>query len=223
VTQADEWRERLEQANEVPGRIQVRPGAGAVLRERVRRRTRQRTAAALAGAFLLIAGGGLAAATLDAWPGARVHIGQPAGRSEGPAPAAVVGDLATPIEMRLVEQSGACPMDGGVPTWDGSECYRLGPVQMRILALTRATFDQPAGTPTQPDAADRPVISLDLTQADRATLADLTDGHLGQRLAAVVDNQVLAAPQITERIDSGVLLMPGPQPMIDWAADHLTP
>jgi hypothetical protein len=226
VTQADEWRELLEQANEVPGRVQVRPGAGAVLRARARRRTRRRTAAALAGALLFTVGGGLAAANMDALTGARVTDGQPASRSHGPAPGVIVGDLATPIEMHLVEQSGACPMDGGVPTWDGNECYRLGPLQMRILAVTRATFTQPAGSPTQPDAAvsDHPVIiNVELTQADSATFADLTDRHVGQRIAVVVDNHVLGAPRITERIDSGVLLMPGPQPMIDWAAAQLTP
>ena len=224
MTQA-EWRELLEQANEIPGRIQVRPGAGAVLRARARRHTRQRTAVALAGALLLTVGGGLAAARMDALTGARVPIGGPASRSQGLAPGVIVGSLAAPIEMHLVEQSGACPMDGGVPTWDGNECYRLGPTQMRILAVTRATFGQSAGSPTQPGAAagDRPVISLELTQTDRAAFADVTAGHVGKSLAVVVDNHVLAAPQITERIDSGVLLLPGPQPMIDWAASQLMP
>jgi hypothetical protein len=222
VTHSAEWRELLERANEIPGRVQVHPGAGAVLRARAKRGTRQRRAAVLAGAFLLIVGGGLTATRMDA--GARVPI-SPATRSEDPTRAVIVGDLATPIEMRLVEGSGACPLNGGVPTWEGSECYRLGPPQMRILAVTRATFGQPAGSPTQPAATvgERSVISVELTQADRAAYADLTGAHVGQRIAVVVDNRVLNAPEIAERIDSGVLLVPGPQPMVAWAAAQLTP
>jgi hypothetical protein len=219
VTQPDRWRELLEQANDVPGRIQARPGAGAVLRARARRRARQQTAAALAAGCLLIGGAGLAAANLDAFTGARA--GQPAGRSRGAAPGPVVGDLATPIEIHLVERSGTCPMDGGVPAWDGKECFRLGPVQLRIRAVTRATFGGPAASPTQPGAAG--VIDVELTQADRAAFADLTGAHVGQRIAVVVDDRVLGAPQIAERIDAGVLLVPGSQAMIDWAAAHLTP
>ena len=225
MTQPDEWRDLLERANEIPGRIQVRPGAGAALRARAKRGTRQRRVAVLAGAFLLTVGGGLAATKVDAVTGARVPIA-PASRSQAPAPGVIVGDLASPIEMRLVEQSGACPLTGGVPSWDGSECYRIGAAQLRILAVRRATFSQPAGSPAQPNelaSGPAPAISLELAQADRTAYADLTDAHVGQRLAVVVDNHVLGAPQISERIDSGVLLMPGPQPMIDWAATHLTP
>ncbi|HST81646.1 MAG TPA: hypothetical protein VLL08_07925 [Kineosporiaceae bacterium] len=224
MTQSDEWRELLERANEVPGRIQVRPGAGAVLRAHARRGIRQRRAAALAGALLLTVGGGLAVAKVDLLTGARVPVA-PAHRSQAVAPGVLIGDLATPIEMRLVEGSGACPLNGGVPTWDGSECYRLGPTQMRILAVGRAAFGQPAGSPTQPGATvgERSVISVELTQTDRAAYADLTGSHVGQRIAVVVDNRVLGAPEISERIDSDVLLMPGPPPMVSWAAAQLTP
>lgn len=80
-----------------------------------------------------------------------------------------------------------------------------------------AVADQPSLTNDDVRAAHlnadtpQPIVNLSLTEAGAATFADLTASMIGQQLAIVVDDTLISAPFINERIAGGRVHISGMQ------------
>lgn len=131
----------------------------------------------------------------------------------------VVGpvDLVLPIEMRPVVEPGASasaepsatpsasasatPSQTQLPDPSGEQLTLAEPV-MTIERLDRAevTFDKVNSTWA---------LSITLTDKDSAAFADWTADHIGERLAMVVDGEVVVAPTIQDAITGGVVQITG--------------
>jgi preprotein translocase subunit SecD len=59
------------------------------------------------------------------------------------------------------------------------------------------------------DPQGRPEVGIDFTAPGKRRLAELTRQHVHERLAIVVDDQVLLAPRIESEITQGSLLLTG--------------
>jgi preprotein translocase subunit SecD len=111
----------------------------------------------------------------------------------------VVGpvDLAVPIELRpVVENGSAEPSTTELPDPSG-EVLSLSEPVMTIERLDRAE--------AQLDQTQRWVLTLTLTSEDATAFADWTAGHIGERLAMVIDGEVVIAPTIQDTITGGVV------------------
>jgi len=127
----------------------------------------------------------------------------------------VVGpvDLVVPIEMRPVVEPGtsasaepsasasAAPSQTQLPDPSGEQLTLTEPV-MTIERLDRAEvmFDKVNATWA---------LSITLTDKDSATFTDWTADHVGERLAMVVDDEVVVAPTIQDAITGGVVQITG--------------
>jgi preprotein translocase subunit SecD len=120
-------------------------------------------------------------------------------------------DLVVPIEMcPVVGQStstsatpsatpSAPPSQTQLPDPSG-ELLTLSPPVMTIERLDGAAmvFDNTAWA-----------LSIDLTDKDTATFASWTADHIGERLAMVIDGEVVVAPMIQDAITGGSLQISG--------------
>jgi preprotein translocase subunit SecD len=116
-------------------------------------------------------------------------------------------DLVVPIEMRpVVGQSAstsatpsASPSQTQLPDPTG-ELLTLSPPVMTIERLDRAAivFDNSAWA-----------LTIDLTDKDAATFASWTADHIGERLAMVIDDEVVVAPEIQGAITGGSMQISG--------------
>ncbi len=108
-------------------------------------------------------------------------------------------DLAVPVELRPVLAPGA----GGLTLADPSgEQLALGAPLLTIERLDRAQAKPDPNT-------GQWVLELDLTSADAATFGDWTATHAGDRLAVVVDGEVVVAPQVQGAITGGEVQVSG--------------
>jgi preprotein translocase subunit SecD len=110
------------------------------------------------------------------------------------APSSV--DVAVPIEMRPVTEDGAT--------------VRKDPATGESLALA-----DPIMTIQELDGAEVTnangmwALNLDLTTRDTRTFADWTTDHTGERLAIVIDDEVVVAPTIQGAITGGDVQISG--------------
>lgn len=127
----------------------------------------------------------------------------------------VVGatDLVVPIELCPVVEPGtsasaepsatpsATPSQKHLPDPSGEQLTLAEPV-MTIERLDRAEviFDKVNSTWA---------LSIDLTDEDTAAFADWTADHVNERLAMVVDDEVIIAPTIQSAITDGVVQITG--------------
>jgi preprotein translocase subunit SecD len=97
--------------------------------------------------------------------------------------------------------ASAPPSQTQLPDPSGEQLTLAEPV-MTIEHLDRAEilFDQPNSTWA---------LSIDLTDEDTAAFADWTADHVNERLAMVVDDEVLIAPTIQSAITDGVVQITG--------------
>lgn len=120
--------------------------------------------------------------------------------------AASVGpvDLAVPVELRPVLAAGAtAPPDAEVLADPSGERLTLLEPMLTVRRLDKGevSFDQTNGTW---------VLTLDLTEQDGKDFGDWTTDNVGERLAMVVDDEVLIAPQIQSGITGGeIVISPG--------------
>jgi preprotein translocase subunit SecD len=133
--------------------------------------------------------------------------GTPAQRTED---ASVVGpvDLTVPIEMRPVVETGSAePATTELPDPSGEVLPLSDPV-MTVERLDRAE--------AQLDQNQQWVLTLTLTSDDAAAFADWTANHVGERLAMVIDGEVVIAPEIQAAITGGVVQIAG-----DYTRDEI--
>lgn len=144
--------------------------------------------------------------------------GEP-GKDDAP----VVGpvDLVVPIELHPVMEQGASsstdpsvsqsatPPATQLPDPSG-ELLTLSESVMTIERLDRAEvmFDKVNSTWA---------LSVDLTDEDAAAFADWTANHVDERLAMVVDGEVIIAPTIQSAITDGIVHITG-----DYTQDDVT-
>ena len=115
-------------------------------------------------------------------------------------------DLATPIEFLLVQEvvDAPCP-DDFVADREDQECFRLGD-GMEITEVIELEL----GAATTPDGVDSGEVLVNLTMIDEdgEAFADLTSEALATdtlRVAMVVEDEVVAAPQVAHQIHGGEL------------------
>jgi preprotein translocase subunit SecD len=107
--------------------------------------------------------------------------------------------LVVPIELRPVLETG----DGEVlEDADSGESLTLADPVMTVEELDGAeiTFDRAAATWA---------LTLDLNDADARTFGDWTAAHTGERLAVVIDDEVVFAPTIQSAITGGEVQITG--------------
>lgn len=117
-------------------------------------------------------------------------------------------DLVVPIEMcPVVGQSSSTsatpstpPSQTQLPDPSSDELLTLSPPVMTIERLDRAAvvFDNSAWA-----------LTIDLTDKDSATFASWTADHIGERLAMVIDGEVVVAPEIQGAITGGSMQISG--------------
>lgn len=116
----------------------------------------------------------------------------------------VVGpvDLVFPIEMRpvLEPSTSALPSATELPDPSGESLTLADPV-MTIERLDRAEI--------MLDPSQQWALSITLTDEDATTFADWTADHIGERLAMVIDGEVVIAPTIQDAITGGVVHITG--------------
>ncbi|TDV42623.1 SecDF P1 head subdomain-containing protein [Actinophytocola oryzae] len=116
-------------------------------------------------------------------------------------------DLAVPIELHpVVEDGGTGTKVLADPT--GERLTLADPI-MTIERLDRAEIanDQNTGGWT---------LNLDLNDADAKAFGDWTTDHTGERLAMVVDDEVVVAPTIQSAITGGEIQISG-----DYSRDDI--
>ena len=118
--------------------------------------------------------------------------GSPATGSPAPGPVRV----AVPVEMRPVTEDGATVLDD--------------PATGESLALADPilTVEELEGAEVTNDNGGW-ALTLDLNARDTKTFADWTTDHTGERLAIVVDGEVVVAPTIQGAITGGEVQITG--------------
>ena len=105
--------------------------------------------------------------------------------------------LAVPIEMRPVVESGGTivkdPQTG--------ETLHVDDPMMTIEHLDGAEIGQ--------DQSGGWMLTIHLNDKNAATFADWTAGHTGERLAVLIDDEVVLAPTIQSAIDGGDIQISG--------------
>lgn len=120
----------------------------------------------------------------------------------------VVGpvSLVVPIEMRpVLEQTGPsgspAPPTTVLPDPSGEQLTLAEPI-MVVERLDRAEV-------TREDVSTTWTLVLDLTDEDSATFAAWTADHVNERLAMVIDDEVVIAPTIQAAITGGSVQISG--------------
>lgn len=117
----------------------------------------------------------------------------------------VVGpvSLVVPIELRpVLEQTGSpAPSTTVLPDPSGEQLTLTDPV-MTIERLDRAEVMMDKSTAAW-------ALVLSLTDEDAAAFAGWTADHIGERLAMVIDGEVVIAPTIQDTITGGVVHITG--------------
>ncbi|MEI2416297.1 preprotein translocase subunit SecD [Orrella sp. JC864] len=118
------------------------------------------------------------------------------------APGAVdPAQAAAPSVAFYIAQTEADPALMEVPLRDGSLYVQRTP------ALTR---DDLAEAAAMVDQAGQNFVGLRFTEAGARKLTEVSSRNVGQRLALVVDRELIAAPRIAEPLDRGVLAFATP-------------
>ncbi|MFL6126268.1 SecDF P1 head subdomain-containing protein [Actinophytocola sp.] len=110
------------------------------------------------------------------------------------APSSV--DVAVPIEMRPVTADGATVLADPAT----GESLKLADPIMTIRRLDGAEVTNDNGLWA---------LNLDLNTQDAKTFADWTTAHTGERLAIVIDDEVVVAPTIQSAITGGEVQISG--------------
>ncbi|WP_147918780.1 SecDF P1 head subdomain-containing protein [Ruania zhangjianzhongii] len=113
-------------------------------------------------------------------------------------------ELTSPIEFLLVEEVGEAPCaEGFVAGSEDEECFRLGDG----MEVTEVIELELGAEVTQEGAeTGAPLVNLTMIEEDGTEFADLTSEALStatQRVAMVVDGEVVAAPQVAQEIYGG--------------------
>lgn len=114
-------------------------------------------------------------------------------------------DLVVPVEMRPVLESGAGTV---LPDPTTGESLTLADPMMTIRRLDGAKVTDAGGTWA---------LILDLVAADTKTFEEWTVEHVGERVAMVVDGEVVIAPTIQGVITAGSLQIAG-----DYTQDQIS-
>jgi len=104
--------------------------------------------------------------------------------------------LVVPIELRPVTEDGATVLKD--PTT--GESLKLADPMMTIEELDGAEISNATGAWA---------LTLDLNSADTKTFADWTSEHTNERLAIVIDDEVVIAPTIQQAITAGEVQITG--------------
>lgn len=127
--------------------------------------------------------------------------GAPA-KDDSPAVGAV--SLVVPIEMRPVVEQGtstsAAPAGDELPDPDGA---------LLTLAAPMMVVEELDGAEVTTDETARWVLNLDLTDSDAKTFGDWTADHVNERLAMVIDGEIIIAPTIQGAITGGDVQISG--------------
>ncbi len=192
-----------------------------------------RRARPAAGALLTVVAGLAAAAGLtgcsllappDQDPGQNPSPDQSRDRSTSSssadaAPSAPV-DLAQPIELAIVTETGQPPCSGDyLPSPEQDECLLLGD-GIEVTELEELTMATPV-TPSGADSGEQ-VLNLTLTDADGEAFYDLTARAAElphPRLAILVDGDVVSAPTLAQPIPGGMMEIAGWDGAEDFVAD----
>jgi len=147
--------------------------------------------------------------------------GAPA-KDDSPVVGAV--SLVVPIEMRPVVEQGTAP--GGSSTSaapDGDELP--GPDgELLTLAEPMMVVEELDGAEAKANETAQWMLILDLTEEDTKTFGDWTADHVNERLAMVIDGEVVIAPTIQSAITGGEVQITGQytQPQIRDLLDKIT-
>ena len=121
------------------------------------------------------------------------------GQASGPM------ELTSPVEFLLVDEVGETPCADGFVAGAGSnqECFRLGDGMeiTEVLELELGAANTAEGV-----ESGEVVVNLTMTEEDGTAFADLTADALAsptQRIAMVLDGEVVAAPQVAQEIYGG--------------------
>jgi preprotein translocase subunit SecD len=123
-------------------------------------------------------------------------------------------ELAVPIELCPVQETPTLPPSTEPPP---PPSPRPSPTVLPDPSGEQLALDEPIMTVRRLDTAtvryDQVstawVLELDLNDEDTATFADWTAAHTGERLAVVVDGEVVVAPQIQSAITGGIVQLSG--------------
>jgi preprotein translocase subunit SecD len=132
--------------------------------------------------------------------------GAPA-KDDSPAVGAV--SLVVPIEMRPVVEQGtstggpstsAAPDGDELPAPDG---------ELLTLAEPMMVVEELDGAEVKTNETAQWMLILDLTEEDARTFGDWTADHVNERLAMVIDGEVVIAPTIQSAITGGEVQITG--------------
>ena len=131
--------------------------------------------------------------------------GAPA-KDDSPAVGAV--NLVVPIELRPVVEQGTStgPSTSAVP--DGDELPDPSG-ELLTLAEPMMVVEELAGAEVKTNETAQWVLNLDLTDEDAKTFGDWTADHVNERLAMVIDGEIVIAPTIQGAITDGEVQITG--------------
>jgi preprotein translocase subunit SecD len=112
------------------------------------------------------------------------------------------GDAPPRLEFRLAETEPAPGLTEAV--FSAGRHRRSFYLHDEIQLDERRVFAARAAT-----SRGRPAVHLALDEEGRAILARLTGENVGRHLAMLVDGELLSAPRIAARIESGKLILEG--------------
>jgi hypothetical protein len=110
---------------------------------------------------------------------------------------ATAGSVAPGLSMRLVDDTAGAAKRAGnqrVATQDGAMWLKPGaPITRQMVADAAPTVDR----------AGHPLVRFRLTPNGARRFAALTNDHIGQRVAILVNGRVLSAPLIKQTVSGG--------------------
>lgn len=125
--------------------------------------------------------------------------GAPA-KDDSPAVGAV--SLVVPIEMRPVVEQGTSTIPDGDELPDPSG-------ELLTLAEPMMVVEELDGAEVKASETGGWVLNLDLTEKDAKTFGDWTADHVNERLAMVIDGEIVIAPEIQSAITGGQVQITG--------------
>jgi hypothetical protein len=219
MSDTDEIRAALSDALRLPGEVQARPGAAAMIRARARARRRTTVVsfavavpACLVVVALLVGGNGSGARTVSQPATHGTATPRPSSAS---SPVTLIAippgprTLATPIEIRPVLRAYlTCPAHAQtVPAAVGSDCYRLGPAAI-VIRRVRDLSTGLAQTSNGSAVGAGIELNLTMTAHDTAAFSALTAVSLHKQVAYVINGKVRTAPSIEGHITDGNIQIP---------------
>ena len=113
--------------------------------------------------------------------------------------------LADSAAQALVPEEAAFLWGAQVEQFRGIDAYRLFYTKARpeMTGAMVADAKVSRGQGMDPEVAGRPIVNFTTTDNGVKTFARITGAHAGEYMAIVLDNKVVSAPRIKEKIPSG--------------------